>query len=306
MIAFLYPGQASQYVGMLKDLVETYPVAAEMVEQADEILDFDLKNICFNGPEDKLKQTYITQPAIFVHSCVATRLLADSGIKPDFVAGHSLGEYSSLVAAGAIEFLDALKLVKIRGDAMQKAGEIQPGTMAAIIGMDDENVAKLCAAASDAGIVTPANFNSPGQIVISGSLEGIAKAVEIAAEFGAKRAVPLVVGGAFHSPLMESAGQSLKEAIHTSSFKNAHVPVYSNVKAEPVQDAEEIKELLEQQLTSPVLWSQSMENMVRDGAETFYEVGPQRVLAGLLRRIDRKKRVKGVDTVEDLNNLSAN
>ena len=305
MLAFLYPGQASQYVGMLKDLVETQAMAAEMVEAADAILDFDLKAVCFTGPEEKLKQTYITQPAIFVHSCVVTALLAEHGLKPDCVAGHSLGEYSSLVAAGALEFIEALKLVKIRGEAMQKAGEIQPGTMAAIIGIENEAVEKLCAAAAASGIVKPANFNSPGQIVISGSLEGIAKAVEVAPEFGAKRAVPLVVGGAFHSPLMESAGQPLQEAIQNAKFKDAAVPVYSNVEAEPVQDAEKIKELLERQLTSPVLWAQSMENMLRDGADEFYEVGPQRVLAGLLRRIDRKKRVKGADTAEDLKNLVA-
>ncbi len=303
MIAFLYPGQASQYVGMLKDLVENYPLAAEMVEAAEQILDFDLKTVCFEGSEEKLKQTYITQPAIFVHSCIATALLAEKGIKPDCVAGHSLGEYSSLVAAGVLEYIEALKLVKIRGEAMQKAGEIQPGTMAAIIGIENDAVEKLCAAAAEAGIVRPANYNSPGQIVISGCLEGIEKAVQIAVEFGAKRAVPLIVGGAFHSPLMESAGQPLKEAIHNTRFKDAAVPLYSNVAAKPVRQAEKIKILLEQQLTSPVLWAQSMENMLRDGAEKFYEVGPQRILTGLLRRIDRKKRVKGIDTVEDLKNL---
>lgn len=304
MIAFLYPGQASQYVGMMKDLTAAFPLATEMLEQANAIFDFDLRDVCFNGPEENLKQTYITQPAIFVHSCIATALLAVKGIRPNCVAGHSLGEYSALVAAGALDFTDALELVKIRGEAMQKAGEIQPGTMAALIGMEDEDAVKLTNAASAAGVVIPANYNSPGQIVISGSIEGVNKAVELASEFGAKRAVLLVVGGAFHSPLMESAGAPLKEAILNTKFRNATVPVYSNVRAEPVTNAEEIKELLELQLTSPVLWAQSMNNMVRDGAEYFYEVGPQRVLAGLLRRIDRTKRVKGVDTVEDFDNLN--
>ncbi len=305
MKAFIYPGQASQYVGMAQDLYETYPLAKERFEEAGEILGFDLREYCFNGPEEKLKQTYITQPAIFVHSCILTELLAEKGLKPDMAAGHSLGEYCALVAAEALSFRDALRLVKIRGEAMQVAGEKNPGTMAAIIGMEDSDVEALCAKASEAGIVQPANFNSPGQIVISGSEAGIARAVELAPEMGAKRAVPLVVGGAFHSPLMADAQEKLHQAIEAAPFSDARIPVYSNVRAEPVTSAKEIKELLNLQLTHPVRWTACMQNMIRDGAESFYEVGPGKVLTGLGRRIDRKKMPKSVDTVADLEGITA-
>ncbi|HHL74014.1 MAG TPA: [acyl-carrier-protein] S-malonyltransferase [Bacteroidetes bacterium] len=305
MKAFIYPGQASQYVGMGQDLFETYTLAKERFAEANEILGYDLTDYCFNGPEEKLKQTYITQPAIFVHSCIVTELLAEKGLSADMAAGHSLGEYSALVAAGALAFRDALQLVKVRGRAMQEAGEKNPGTMAAIIGMDDSDVEALCAKASEAGIVQPANFNSPGQIVISGSEAGIARAVELAPEMGAKRAVPLVVGGAFHSPLMAGAQDELREAIETAPFRDARLPVYSNVRAEPVTAAAEIRELLNLQLTHPVRWTSCMLNMIRDGAEEFYEVGPGKVLTGLGRRIDRKKMPKSVDTVADIENIGA-
>ncbi len=305
MKAFIYPGQASQYVGMGQDLFETYTLAKERFAEANEILGYDLTDYCFNGPEEKLKQTYITQPAIFVHSCIVTELLAEKGLSADMAAGHSLGEYSALVAAGALAFRDALQLVKVRGRAMQEAGEKNPGTMAAIIGMDDSDVEALCAKASEAGIVQPANFNSPGQIVISGSEAGIARAVELAPEMGAKRAVPLVVGGAFHSPLMAGAQDELREAIEAAPFRDARLPVYSNVRAEPVTAAAEIRELLNLQLTHPVRWTSCMLNMIRDGAEEFYEVGPGKVLTGLGRRIDRKKMPKSVDTVADIENIGA-
>ena len=304
-VAFIYPGQGSQYVGMARDLYASFPLVVDYFNRASEILGFDLHEVCFNGPEEMLKQTYITQPAIFVHSCIVTELLAKKNIQPDVAAGHSLGEYSALVAAGVLSFKDALKLVKMRGAAMQAAGEKNPGTMAAIIGMSAADVDELCRRVERDGVVRPANYNSPGQIVISGSKLGVAKAIELAKEMGARKAVPLVVGGAFHSPLMEPARDSLRDALETTGFRDARFPVYTNVTAKPETRAAELEKLLDLQLISPVRWQESVENMIQDGVERFYEVGPGRVLTGLVRRIDRAYTPTSVDTVADLEKLAA-
>ena len=298
--AFLFPGQASQYVGMGKDLCERYPLAKEIYEHAGEILGFDIKEVCFNGPDDQLKQTRITQPAIFVHSCIVNRIFGERNFYPDLVAGHSLGEYSALVAAGSLTFEDGLKAVKRRGELMQQAGEKQPGTMAAIIGLTGEEVVEICQTASKAGIVQPANFNSPTQVAISGSVEGVEKAMAIARQRGAKKVVPLVVSGAFHSPLMESAQKELKSVLQSLPFKNAAIPVYANVTANPVTEADQIRELLFKQLTFPVRWVETIQNMISKGVSEFYEVGPGKVLSGLVKRIDRKIKTIPIGTVEEI------
>ena len=298
--AFLYPGQASQYVGMGADLHEHYQTAREIYAQAEEILGFSLTEVCFDGPEEKLKQTATTQPAIFVHSVIVTELLVARGVSPKMAAGHSLGEYSALVAAGAIGFTDALALVKKRGQLMQEAGEICPGTMAAIIGLDADALAAICENASSEGIVQPANYNSPGQIVISGSIAGVHKAIELAQQEGAKRAIELVVSGAFHSPLMDHAKEELGVALESAEIRDANLPVYANVSAGPVLRAEDIKKLLFEQLSKPVLWESSVRAMIADGADMFYEVGPGKVLAGLQKRIDRSAPIATVGTAEEL------
>jgi len=286
---------------MAQDLFEHSDLVKKVYSSARDILGFDLATICFEGPEEKLKQTVITQPAIFVHSYALTQLLAERGVMPEMTAGHSLGEYTALCAAGSLSFADALRLVKLRGELMQRAGEINEGTMAAIIGMDADVVNDICADAAAEGVVQVANYNSPGQIVISGSVAGVSRAVELAKERGAKRAVPLVVSGAFHSPLMAYAKEGLKAALEETNVLDARIAVFSNVTAQPVTEAGAIKDLLLKQLTSPVRWAESMTNMVAAGADRFYEVGPGTVLRGLLRRIDRSVTCKAINDLDSLN-----
>lgn len=305
-IAFVYPGQGSQYVGMGQDLYESYPEIKDLYLQANEILGYDISEVSFRGPEEKLKQTYITQPAIVIHSIAATKLV--KGKEPLYTAGHSLGEFSALMKAGALGFEDGLKLVQLRGELMQKAGEENEGTMAAVIGLDPLKVEEACREASDAGIVQVANYNSPGQIVISGSIAGVQKAMAIAKEKGAKLVKQLVVHGAFHSPLMESAKEDFKVALDYTEFKKINIPVYTNVAAQPITkdtELEYIKESLYNQLTSSVRWEESIVNMINDGAKEFIELGPGKVLQGLIKRINGSVSIKGLDKVNDIESVHA-
>jgi len=284
MKAYVFPGQGAQFVGMGKDLYENYPVAKELFEKANEILGFRITDLMFEGTEDDLKQTRVTQPAIFLHSVILAKTLND--FNPEMVAGHSLGEFSALVANGALSFEDGLKLVYKRAMAMQKACETEQSTMAAIIGLEDKVVEDVCAAIDE--IVIPANYNCPGQLVISGSMKGVDIACEKLKEAGAKRALPLKVGGAFHSPLMEPARVELAEAINSTNFNTPICPVYQNADAKPYTDPVKIKENLIKQLTSPVRWTQTMQNMIADGMTSYTEVGPGTVLQGLLKKVDRQ------------------
>jgi [acyl-carrier-protein] S-malonyltransferase len=281
--AYVFPGQGSQFSGMAKDLYENSPLAKEMLEKANTILGFRITDIMFSGTDEELKQTKVTQPAIFLHSTVLAATLGES-FAPDMVAGHSLGEFSALVANKALTFEDALVLVSKRAMAMQKACEAQPSTMAAVLGMDDAKVEEICATVTE-GVVVAANYNCPGQLVISGSVEGINKACELLKAAGAKRALVLPVGGAFHSPLMEPARVELEAAINATTFSTPVCPVYQNVNAKPVSDPEEIKRNLIAQLTAPVRWTQSVQNMTADGATHYIEVGPGKVLQGLVKKI---------------------
>jgi [acyl-carrier-protein] S-malonyltransferase len=297
--AFIFPGQGSQYVGMGKDLFENEPKAKTLFERADAALGYSLSRICFDGPEENLQQTKNTQPAIFVHSMAAFELVKESR-SMTMTAGHSLGEYSALVAAGALSFEDGLTLVRTRGELMQKAGLAQPGTMAAIVGLGSGIIEEVCAEASAEGVVQPANFNSPGQVVISGSSAAVRKAMELAKTRGAKLAKELPVSGAFHSPLMESACEGLRAALERTEMHDARVPVYANVTARPVRDAKEIRELLFRQLTHPVRWEESVVNMASDGVTTFVECGPGRVLQGLVKRILGAVEVCGIEKLADV------
>lgn len=289
MKAYVFPGQGAQFPGMGKDLYEKSAKAAAMFELANKTLGFGITDLMFNGTEEDLRQTKVTQPAIFLHSAILAAVLGDS-FKPDMVAGHSLGEFSALVANKTLSFEDGLRLVSKRAQAMQKACEMTPSTMAAILGLDDKIVEEVCAEISE--VVVPANYNSPGQIVISGSNEGIDKAIEVLKTKGAKRALKLAVGGAFHSPLMEPARVELEEAIRNTFFNNPICPVYQNVSAKPSTDPEEIKSNLVLQLTSPVRWTQSVINMIADGATTFVEVGPGNVLQGLIKKINKDSQTE--------------
>lgn len=282
MKAYVFPGQGAQFTGMGKDLYENSPQAKELFEKANDILGFRITDIMFEGTADQLKETKVTQPAVFLHSVILAKTLGDS-FKPEMVAGHSLGEFSALVAAGALTFEDGLKLVSQRAMAMQKACEITPSTMAAVLGLDDKVVEDVCASID--GIVVAANYNCPGQLVISGETSAVEAACEAMKAAGAKRALILPVGGAFHSPMMEPAREELAAAIEQTTFANPVCPVYQNVPATAVTDANEIKKNLIIQLTAPVKWTQSVQNMVKDGATLFTEVGPGNVLQGLVKKI---------------------
>jgi [acyl-carrier-protein] S-malonyltransferase len=288
MKAFVFPGQGAQYVGMGKDLYDSYSLAKEMFEEANELLGFRITDVMFDGTSDDLKQTKVTQPAVFMHSVIASKVMTIA--EPDMVAGHSLGEYSALMACGCLSFADALKLVSARATAMQKACEMQESTMAAVLGMEDTKVEEICQQVSGE-IVVAANFNCPGQVVISGTKEGIARACELLKANGAKRAIGLQVGGAFHSPLMQPAAEELKEAILATEFAKPLCPIYQNVNAYPQTDPEQIRQNLLLQLTAPVRWTQTVRNMIIDGAKEFYEFGPGDVLKGLIRKINPEVQV---------------
>ena len=294
MKAFVFPGQGAQFVGMGKDLYETNVLAKKYFDRADEILGFKITEIMFNGTDEQLKETKVTQPAVFLHSVIQALCLGDS-FNPAMVAGHSLGEFSALVASGALDFEDGLRLVASRANAMQKACEINSGTMAAIIGLPDEKVEEICASVSSEGdIVVAANYNCPGQLVISGNVNAVNVACEKLKEAGAKRALPLKVSGAFHSPLMQPAKDELQAAIEKTTFKSPKCPVYQNVDAKPHTDAEEIKLNLIAQLTSPVRWTASVQTMIHDGADDFTECGPGKALQGMIGRIDKNVNAHGI------------
>jgi [acyl-carrier-protein] S-malonyltransferase len=292
MKAFVFPGQGAQYPGMGKDLYENSAIAKELFDKANQILGFEITKIMFEGTADELKQTKVTQPAIFLHSVILSKVLGEQ-FQPEMTAGHSLGEFSALVAADALSFEDGLTLVSKRAMAMQKACETEPSTMAAIVGLDDEIVEQACAEID--GIVVAANYNCPGQLVISGSVEAVNQACELLKSKGAKRALLLPVGGAFHSPLMEPAREELAQAIEATTINRPICPVYQNVDAKPQTDPAEIKRNLIAQLTGPVRWTQTVKNMLADGAASFTELGPGKVLQGLINKVDKDVATNGFD-----------
>ena len=297
MKAFVFPGQGAQFVGMGKDLYDQNETAKQLFEQANDILGYRITDIMFEGTDDDLKQTKVTQPAVFLHSVISAVCMGDA-FQPEMTAGHSLGEFSALVAAGALSFEDGLRLVYARAMAMQKACEAQPSTMAAIIGLADEKVEEICAEVSkmDKGVVVAANYNNPGQLVISGNIEAVGEACEQLKAAGAKRALPLKVGGAFHSPLMQPAKDELQAAIEKTEFQTPKCPVYQNVDGKPHTDPAEIKANLIAQLTSSVRWTQSVQNMIADGADDFTECGPGKALQGMIVKINREVSAHGIET----------
>ncbi|MEI7694766.1 MAG: ACP S-malonyltransferase [Chlorobium sp.] len=303
MKAFVFPGQGSQYCGMGKDIFDNFATARLMMERANELLGYSITDIMFSGSEEELRQTKYTQPAIFLHSIAVATLIGQNDV--EMTAGHSLGEYTALCFAGSISFDDAMRIVAKRGELMQHAGQQNPGTMAAIIGMPDSALEGLLEEAGLEGIVQAANFNSPGQIVLSGDIAAIIKAVALAPSKGARMAKELVVSGAFHSPLMKPAETELAAALDGIEIKNASIPVCMNAVARPITDAAEIHQNLILQLTSSVLWSQSIEAMVQNGMTEFIEVGPQKVLQGLIKRIDKSVTISGIDTAADIQALKA-
>ena len=294
MKAFVFPGQGAQFVGMGKDLYDNNPLAKELFEKANEILGYRITDIMFEGTDDELKQTKVTQPAVFLHSVISAMCMGD-GFKPEMTAGHSLGEFSALVAAGALSFEDGLRLVYARAMAMQKACEKEPSTMAAIVGLADEKIEDICNSINREGyVVVPANYNCPGQLVISGNVEAINEACAKIKEAGAKRALPLKVGGAFHSPLMQSAKDELQAAIEKTTIHEPKCPIYQNVDGKPHTDTNEIKQNLIAQLTSSVRWTQCVQNMIADGADDFTECGPGKALQGMIARIDKNVAAHGI------------
>jgi len=301
--ALVFPGQASQEVGMAHDIHEHHASVRELYTVAAEILGYDLAKLSFEGPLEALTETRVTQPAIFTASAAYTSLLPRN-YAFDMVAGHSLGEFSALYAAGALSFEDGLRIVKVRAEGMQAAGEEQPGTMAAVLNLSRKDVDKLCNHAGKRGIIQAANFNSPGQIVISGEVDAVHYAMEVAKNMGARRAVELKVSGAFHSPLMASARDALAEAVTQATFKPAQVPLYANCSAKPATEPDTLRENLLAQLESPVLWEDSILQMIKDGANSFVEVGPGKVLQGLIRRIDRSAETSGIQSQADLEELA--
>lgn len=298
---FLFPGQGSQIVGMGKDFYEQFTVAKNTYKIAEEILGFNLADISFQGPEQRLKQTQYTQPALYVHSYIIARLLEEHGVKGDAAAGHSLGEFSALAYGDAFSFEEGLELVKGRAQLMQEAGDKNPGSMAAIIGLEAEEVMTICIDSQDEGVVQPANYNSPQQVVISGAKEGVAKAMELAQAKGARKVIELVVSGAFHSPLMISVVENFGKMLEKARIQLGTIPVYANVTANPVTTSQEIRGLLHGQLTHPVRWVETIQNMVRDGVERFVEVGAGKVLSGLVKRINREVNIVQCGSVEALN-----
>ena len=304
-IAFIFPGQASQFVGMARDLHAQHEGVQNLFAIADSILGFELSAVCFGGPEEQLAQTVVTQPAVFVHSIAAYELLADRGVRPSILAGHSLGEYSALVAAGALDFETALELVRERSRAMQEAGETCPGAMAAIIGLKDSDVIALCEQVADTGIVVAANFNAPGQVVVSGEREAIARLGVLAIESGVKRFVELPVNGAFHSPLMQPAADRMQDLLRDAHIETPRVPVITNVSASPVDDPDILRLDLIKQITHSVRWTESMGALVNAGIERAVEVGPGSVLKGLMRRIAREVTVLAAGTADDIEHTSA-